>query len=114
MSSVYIVKQGESITDVVLNSTGSKLNLDAVLTANGFTDWTPILITGQSVKIPSGLAVDANTKRQLEKYPAVNSVTTDVYAKIDGVFGLMADNWILTTGYWNDDYVWKDNRLWRD
>jgi hypothetical protein len=115
----YIVKQGESINDVVLNSTGTLGsstidNLDLVLEANGFTDWTPDLLAGQAVIIPDGVFMDLNALRQLQTYPAVNNLTDDIINKINIIFDLFSDAWILTTGFWNDAQIWKDDHFWTD
>ena len=110
----YTVKQGESINDVVLNATGAIANLDAVLTANGFAEWTPVLTVGQVITIPVTVSVDANIQRQLAIYPAVNNVVDDVINKVEAVFQILDDNWILTTGFWNDTALWKDNKTWVD
>jgi phage tail protein X len=110
----YIVKAGETIGDVVMNATGSFSNWDVILTANGFAEWAPALYAGQPVFIPDTVAVDQNTKRQLASYPAANISVNDVYDKIDAIIQLLADNWILETGYWNDDALWIDTKTWID
>lgn len=110
----YIVKVGETIGDIVMNATGSFSNWDIILTANGFTDWTPLLYAGQSVFIPDNVAVDQNTKRQLASYPASNISVNDVYDKIDAIIAQLNDNWILETGSWNDNAIWIDTKQWQD
>ena len=110
----YIIKPGETIGDVVLNSTGSFNNWDTILSSNGFTTWTPILTAGQSVLIPDTVAIDQNTKRQLASYPASNVSVNDVYGQIDAIVGQLADNWILQTGFWNDSALWLDDHFWID
>ena len=76
--SYYTVKASESISDVVLNATGSLKNWDSILTANNLTDWTPILSVGQQIFIPDGinttLQLQSNVQRILTKYPACNNV----------------------------------------
>lgn len=114
MSSIYVVKPGESITDVVLNSTGSLSNWDSILEANGFGDWAPELLAGQSVIIPDTVTIDANTKRQLVSYPACNASVNDVLNKISAVFSTLSNNWILATGFWRDDAIWIDTKTWID
>ena len=113
MSSVYIAKQGMSINDVVLNATGSLVNLDAVLTANNFTDWTPNLSIGQSITIPDGLTIDLNVTRQLATYPAVNNLTDAILSDINTIFDTLP-LWILYTGFWNDAGLWVDTAVWID
>jgi hypothetical protein len=110
----YVVKAGETIGDIVLNATGSLNNWDAILTANGFTSWTPALIAGQLVLIPDTVAIDQNTKRQLVTYPAANISVNDVYEQIDNIIDQLGDNWILATGFWNDDALWIDTKTWID
>lgn len=112
--SAYIIKQGETITDVVGNSTGNIDNWDAILTANGFDDWTPQLVAGQAIQIPDNLDVDQNTQRQLATYPICNTSVNDVYDQIDAIVALLTDNWILATGFWNDNALWFDTKNWID
>jgi hypothetical protein len=110
----YIVKVGETIGDVVMNATGSFSNWDLILSANGFTTWTPDLQAGQAVLIPDNVAVDQNTQRQLSSYPAANNTVNDVFDQIDNLINQLADNWILTTGFWNDNALWIDTKFWID
>jgi phage tail protein X len=114
MSFNYIVKAGETIGDIVLNATGSFNNWDVILTANGFVDWTPALVAGQSVLIPDTVANDQNTQRQLARYPAANLSVNDVYDQIDTIISQLTDTWILTTRIWNDSALWKDQKSWID
>lgn len=69
----YIVKEGETITDVVLNTTGSIDNWNAILEANSFTDWVPSLIAGQSIIIPDTVVIQTNVLREMQIYPACNN-----------------------------------------
>jgi hypothetical protein len=110
----YPVQEGESIVDVVMNATGSLSNWDAILTANGFDDWTPVLKAGQVIIIPSTVVVDPNSLRQLQQFPICNNSVNDILTKINEVFDTMNDNWILATGFWNDDAVWIDTDFWID
>lgn len=110
----YLVKEGETITDVVLNSTGSLLNWDTILTENGTTDWNPDLIPGQTIVIPETVSVDNNTQRELATYPAANNLTEDILTKIEQVFSIIYNNWILSTGFWNDQALWFDTKTWID
>lgn len=113
--SMYTVKVGESIGDVVENATGSLANWNAVLSANAFEDWTPDLVPGQQVVIPDSTVVqDLNTKRQLAVYPACNASYNDVFEQIITLFNLFNNNWILQTGFWNDNSVWVDGKNWID
>lgn len=113
--STYTVQQGETITDVVINSTGNIANWDAILTANSFDDWTPQLVAGQVVQIPDALvAVDQNNLRILQQYPICNASVDDVFDQIDAIVATITDNWILATGFWNDKAVWIDTKNWID
>lgn len=114
MADNYIVKAGDTIGDVVMNATGSLNNLDAILTANDFTTWTPDLLAGQSILIPDTVVIDQNTKRQLSIYPASNVSVNDVYGQIDGLINQLNDLWILTTGFWQDQNLWIDQKTWID
>lgn len=69
----YIVKEGETITDVLLNATGTINNWFLILEANSFLEWTPKLIAGQSVIIPDTVEVQTNVLRALQLYPACNN-----------------------------------------
>ena len=113
MSSIYIVQEGMSIFDVTLNATGTLVNLDAILTANNFTDWTPTLISGQSISIPDGVTTDLNVTRQLSTYPSVNNLTGQIINDINNVFDTIP-LWILLTGFWNDYGLWVDTAFWID
>lgn len=112
--SEYVVKSRETIGDVVLNSTGSFSNLDAILSANGFTDWTPDLYPGQVIVIPDAVNTDPNAKRQLSFYPACNGSVNDVRSKIAAIWATLTNNWILATGTWNDAALWIDTKNWID
>lgn len=116
MSSVYIVRWGESIGDVALNSTGSTsvANLNLILDANNFDNWSPTLTSGQAIIIPDGVTIDQNALRQLTTYPADNHSVPDVYNQIGGLSDIIADDWILRTGFWNDAEHWHDTKFWID
>jgi phage tail protein X len=111
--STYTVKPGETITDVVINSTGNIDNWDAILTANNFADWTPQLAAGQIIQIPDALvSVDQNVLRGVQQYPICNASVPDVYDQIDDIVNTLEDNWILSTGYWNVNALWLLNGTW--
>lgn len=112
--STYTVKPGETITDVVINSTGNIDNWDAILTANEFEDWTPELAAGQVIQIPDDLVVvDQNTLRAVQSYPICNASVSDVYDQIDEVLEVLSDNWILSTGIWNGKALWLKDGIWK-
>lgn len=117
MSTTHKVQTGEGAWDITLNETGSLEdldNLDAILEANGLTDWTPDLAGGQLLTIPDGLTITGNAVRQFAIYPLCNNDNSDVYAQIQAIFDLLADNWILQTGFWNDNAIWIDTKTWID
>ena len=113
-SKKYYVKAGESIYDAVINATGTLANLNLVLDANGFEDWTPILVSGQALIIPDTVTNDPNAFRQFEQYPVSNTSVNNIDDQIISIFELINDYWILTTGYWNDLAIWKDEKTWID
>jgi len=102
-----------SINDVVLNATGSLINLNAVLDANSFTDWTPTLTVGQEITIPDTVTKDLNVIGQLTTYPAVNNLTDLILSSINTIFDTLP-LWILSTSYWNDNGLWVDTAFWID
>lgn len=121
--SPYIVKAGESIWDVCLNSCGALVigsvgdpsyfnNLDAILTANGMTDWTPILTAGMAIIIPNTVSIDSNALQQLLTYPVCNNSVSDVLDQIQTIFATLGNNWILSTGIWNGDALWLADGIW--
>lgn len=110
----YTVREGETFSDAIMNSTGNISNWDAILSANGFSDWVPVLTTGQLIIIPDGLITDTNVIRQLTKYPANNTGPYDLNNQINSLSDLIANNWILKNGYWNDNGIWIDSATWND
>lgn len=110
----YIVKEGETISDVVYNATGNIKYWNSILSANNFTDWIPDLSIGQVILIPDSITIDQNTVRQLSAYPACNNSVPDIIDKINNLAQLMSDNWILSTGFWNDNAIWNDSKTWID
>ena len=102
----YIVKNGETITDCVLNSTGSLDNWEAILEANSFSSWTPSLSVGQSIIIPDSVIIQPNVKAILDIYPACNNsfASSDLsnqisvlIANFGGVIVFRADNNLTAT-----------------
>lgn len=85
----YTVKQGDTITDAVLNSLGDISFWDAFLTENNYTDWTPALSAGQVLAVPVVSNANVNNVRQFASYPLNNASVPDVYAKIISIFDSM-------------------------
>ena len=69
----YIVKEGDTILDVSVNSTGSPLNIAAILNANAIDTWTPDLATGTKLIIPDNVQLQTNNLRELRQYPVNDS-----------------------------------------
>jgi|YelNatPaOPRAMG01_1025707.scaffolds.fasta_scaffold37442_5 hypothetical protein len=70
---IYFVRTGETITDCVINATGTIDNWEEILNANGFTEWVPDLYPGQQVLIPDTVELQNNVLVVLNKYPANNA-----------------------------------------
>jgi len=83
------VTAGQTISDIVLNNTGDLSNWNAILEANEFTTWVPILYTGQHIIIPDSVTKNLNNIRQFSQYPLNNYSVADVYAQIDAIFALI-------------------------
>jgi phage tail protein X len=115
MINYYTVKTGETITDVLLNSTGTIANWEAVLNANNFTDWTPDLYPGQQIIIPDDSEIQNNVLVVTTKYPANNYTGIpnfdDLVSDLITKFG---EIWILNNGVWNDGGYWIDSAQWID
>jgi len=91
----YIVKNGETITDVILNSTGNLDNWEAILEANDFDTWTPSLMAGDVIIIPDTVIIQPNNLSALSSYPANNgSPVPDLDAKVSDLIGSIR-NWFL-------------------
>lgn len=69
----YTVKQGETILDVVVNSTGSPLNLQTILDANNIDTWTPQLTAGQVLVIPDNVEIQQNNLLELKRHPVCDA-----------------------------------------
>ena len=112
----FIVKSGMSIFDVSMNATGSASvsNVNKILLANLFLSWNIELYDGQIIQIPDDCFFDLNTKRTLEKYPASNNLSKGIQILIENVFNQIYENWILRTGFWDDNSTWIDTKNWID
>lgn len=84
----YIVKYGESVIDVVFNSTGDISAWSDFLNLNNFDNWTPELFSGELVSTPTVVLPDVQTA--LQQYPSCNISVNDVYSQIDSLFALLA------------------------
>jgi len=113
-NTTYTVSPGDSIGDAVINATGTLANLDLVLTENGFDTWTPALNAGEKLLIPATITADPNAARQFAEYPVSNVSVNNVDQQIIDIFEIINDYWILTTSFWNDLALWKDQKTWID
>lgn len=86
----YISKDGETVTDIILNSTGNLFNWDLILNANNLTDWTPEINSGQVFIIPSDAKIDLDVLADLVAHSLCNRSVNDLQAKIDAIFAIMA------------------------
>ncbi len=86
----YTVKLGETITDVLLNTTGTINNISAILEANELTTWTPELTPGQILIIPDGLEIQDNVLQQMKTYPSTNSFIGNIKTKIITDFNILS------------------------
>jgi hypothetical protein len=91
MASNYIVKTGETITDVCINATGTINNWDKILAANDFEDWIPILTAGQSLIIPDDVEIQTNVLLAMQITPACNNLEiTDFDSQLAALLLLFA------------------------
>lgn len=86
---VYTVRQGEGISDVVLNSTGSISLWSDFLDSNFLPTWTPDLYAGEILQVPDSTTANLNNIRALNTYPANNFSVPDIKQQINAIFDLM-------------------------
>jgi hypothetical protein len=82
----YQVNFGDTIGDVVLNTTGVIGNWELFLQENEFGSWTPDLKAGDFVQIPLGVTNDLETIRALGQYRICNSSSQYIYGLIEEIF----------------------------
>ena len=92
----YIVRQGETITDVVLNATGDISFMDEVLTLNSLSDWNPELTIGQVLLIPD-VSFDPEIISDLNLYPANNYSVYGLLDLMNTVLLILQGNAIVNT-----------------
>jgi hypothetical protein len=85
----YTVKQGESIADVAMNSTGSILNWDLICIENELTSWTQALTAGQVLVIPSTVVTQQNVLSDLSVFPICNNTVADIDTQITTLENLL-------------------------
>lgn len=114
----YEILQGQSISDVIVNSTGDITNWNNILNNIGATSWTPDLIPGTKIAIPSDVIMNLNNFRALSTYPANNYSVPDIDEQILIIFETMNNPiipvWILQSNFWNDVGTWIDTSEWQD
>jgi hypothetical protein len=77
----YIVNIGETMTDILLNATGTIGNVSninnwqLILDANNFDTWTPSLTAGQIIIIPDSVQIQTNVLNELENNKACNNLS---------------------------------------
>jgi hypothetical protein len=85
----YTVKQGESVADVAMNSTGSILNWDLICIENELTSWTQALTAGQILTIPSTVQMQNNVLSDLRTSPICNRTVADIDTQITALIALL-------------------------
>ena len=89
----YTVQQGEELTDVILNTTGTLDNWIDFLDLNNFSDWNPTLLVGQVIQIPSDAVIQPNLLQILQIYPACNnSMAADLQLQISTLLAIFTAN----------------------
>jgi len=83
----YLVNNGETISDVVINATGSLTNWSSFLDLNGFDDWTPTLVAGETLEAP--VVSDTLTQSILNNNRIVNTSVANVNTLIDNFIVLL-------------------------
>ena len=114
MSTIYKVKAGESLPDVALNATGgaSVDTILAIVEANGYQTYTPILIADDSVIIPDNIERQTNNLPGLISRPSSNKPDggyQNIYNEIIELYSLMATTvkrGTYTNSDLNVDYVY--------
>lgn len=110
----YSMKEGETITDMLLNTTGDLVNWDIITNTNEFGTWTPELQTNQKVLNANEITQNNNISL-FKRYPLCNNLNIgDLNDKIDDLINNFANVWILRTGYWDDSGLWVDTANWID
>lgn len=87
----YIAKEGETITDIILNNTGDLKNWETILNLNNFTSWTPTLKVGDKL-ILGNLVANDNVRAIFGSYPICNDPNIqDLDEQILNIFSTFAD-----------------------
>lgn len=104
---LYIVKAGETIRDVIINSTGTISNWESIIDANGL-DWVPELTTGQKIKVVYD-ELQQNVLHELQEnqlcnipqIPDLNTQINDLIAKFTRSLTFQFDD--------GNDFTFDDN-----
>lgn len=87
--SIVTVEAGQSIVDICLNNVGTITAWDSILSANGFTSWTPDIQPGDQIIIPAGLTNNLNAVNQFAAYPLSNFSVANIGKQINDIFALI-------------------------
>ena len=110
----YTVKEGQTITDVIMQTTGynSASNWNSILDANNFDSWCPELIKGQVLNIPDGLTINSIQVQELNIYPPINNMTSQIFIQIIALINIFESE--LNREFEDDpDYNFEDNPLYQ-
>lgn len=110
-SPYYLVKEGDTITDVVLNATGDLINWQLYTTDT----WVPKLNPGQKIPIIYDTQ-QKNVLQQLFQFPLCNNPgINNLDEQINELISNFDENlWILKSGFWDDSLFWIDSAYWID
>ena len=101
----YVVKKGESIYDVCLNSTGNINNLQDILELNSINQWTPELVVEQKIMIPITIKTQDNVLDYLIKKPICNTNISDFNEQIKNITFTNGRQFV----YENNNYIELEN-----
>jgi len=106
----------QTALDVVTNNTGvaSMSNLDLFLQSNGIDNWTENIKSGTNYTLPSTLDVNTNRLQSIKGNVITEAINAQMSEDANFYFLELDSVWILSTGFWNDTAVWKDNKYWID
>jgi len=91
----YTVKQGETILNCVLNSTGSLSNWGLIIDANGWDTWTPQLTAGQQILIPDTISKQTNIQLIFQTYPLCDNMSLNILNQINNFVNKLSTFYLL-------------------
>ena len=89
---MYSVRPGESVSDVVLNSTANILNWGSIVSANFYPTWTPSLSAGDKVIVPGTVNINNQNLSVLNLYPDNNASVPGIFTQLYSIFTLLNSN----------------------